>query len=135
MCLLSVQSPRNGASDSRLEARAGEIDSRTVYLIAARGNFWREFVRGESSEHAKISAVPLPSVLAVIPARDEAAVVGKAIASLADQRYSGRFHIVVVDDSSSDGTAQAARAAAPPALLTVVSARPLPPVGRASSGP
>lgn len=98
-----------------------------VYLIAVRGNFWREFIQGEPSEDANISAVPLPSVLAVIPARDEAAVVGKAVASLANQRYSGRFHIVLVDDGSSDGTSQAARASARPALLTVVAARPLPP--------
>lgn len=97
-----------------------------VYLIAARGNFWREFVRGGPSEHAKKICGPLPSVLAVIPARDEAVVVGKAVASLANQRYGGRFHIVLVDDGSSDGTAEAARASAEPGLLTVVAARPLP---------
>src|SRR5215467_10591165 len=98
-----------------------------VYLIAARGSFWREFVRREPNGHAKQSVVPLSSVIAVMPARDEAAVVGNAVASLADQRYNGRFHIVVVDDGSSDGTAEAARAAARPALLTAVPARPLPP--------
>jgi glycosyltransferase involved in cell wall biosynthesis len=95
--------------------------------MAARGDFWREFVRWEPNGHGKKSVVPSPSVLAVIPARDEAAVVGRAVASVADQRYAGRFHIVLVDDGSSDGTAQAARAAAPPGLLTVVPARPLPP--------
>ena len=62
----------------------------------------------------------------MIPARDEAALVGRSVASVADQRYAGRFHIVLVDDGSSDDTAAVARAAAPPALLTIVRARPLP---------
>jgi hopene-associated glycosyltransferase HpnB len=53
--------------------------------------------------------------------------VGYAVASVANQRYAGRFHILLVDDGSSDGTVQAARAAAPPSLLSVVPARPLPP--------
>ena len=97
-----------------------------VYLIAARGNFWREFARPEPDVPVKSPAAFPPSVLAVIPARNEAAVVGRSVASLADQRYAGRFHIVLVDDGSSDETAAAAREAAPPALLTIVRARPLP---------
>lgn len=97
-----------------------------AYLIAARGNFWLEFARPEPDAPAKNPAAFPPSVLAVIPARNEGAVVGRSVASLADQRYAGRFHIVLVDDGSSDETAAAARAAAPPALLTIVRARPLP---------
>jgi hopene-associated glycosyltransferase HpnB len=65
-------------------------------------------------------------VVAIVPARDEADVIGKAVASLAAQQYGGEFHVVVVDDASSDGTAEAARAAAPARLLTVVPANPLP---------
>jgi hypothetical protein len=44
-----------------------------VYLIATRGSFWREFVRWEPDGHASKTVAPLPSVLAVIPARDEEA--------------------------------------------------------------
>ena len=74
--------------------------------------------------------VPPRSIVAVIPARDEAAVIDRAIASLLAQRYPGPFHILIVDDQSSDGTAEVPRAAAA-ALgsvdrLTVVAARPLP---------
>ena len=97
-----------------------------LYLIAARGSFWREFSRREPDDPANTPTAPPPSVLAVIPARNEAHVVGGPVASVASQRYAGRFHIVLVDDGSSDETAAAARAAAPPALLTVVRARPLP---------
>jgi hopene-associated glycosyltransferase HpnB len=65
--------------------------------------------------------------VAIVPARDEADVVGRAIASLAAQRPPGYFHIILVDDHSTDGTGAIAAAAAPRDLLTVVSAAPLPP--------
>ena len=52
----------------------------------------------------------LASVTVLIPARDEAASIGRTIGALAAQ---GRgLAVVVVDDESSDGTADAARAAA-----------------------
>ena len=54
----------------------------------------------------------LPGIVAVIPARNEAGVVAKAVASLAGQDYEGAFHIVLVDDASEDGTAAIARASA-----------------------
>lgn len=69
-----------------------------------------------------------PSVVAVSPARNEAAVVGRAIASLLAQDYAGDFRIVLVDDHSTDGTAEAARQAAGAQLgrVAIVAARPLP---------
>ncbi|MGD0669855.1 MAG: glycosyltransferase [Bryobacteraceae bacterium] len=93
-----------------------------VYLLAFRGGFWRM----ESAPAMGAPAAPLPSVVAVIPARNEGELVGQAIRSLAQQDYSGEFHIVLVDDGSSDGTAGAARQAAGAELLTVVRAAPLP---------
>jgi len=93
-----------------------------IYLFAFRGGFWRM----ESAEPMNAPAAPLPAVVAVIPARNEAEVVGQAIRSLANQDYKGGFHIVLVDDSSSDGTADVARTAAESELLTVVRAAPLP---------
>jgi hopene-associated glycosyltransferase HpnB len=73
------------------------------------------------------SSVPdAPRIVAVVPARDEAAVIGQAVASLSAQRAPGYFHIVLVDDHSSDGTADLARAAAPSDRLTIVRAAPLP---------
>jgi hopene-associated glycosyltransferase HpnB len=96
-----------------------------IYLIAFRGGFWRV------PDGAVVVGPPSScSVVAVIPARDEADVIGRAVASLFAQDYRGELHIIVVDDRSSDGTAAAARAAAAGTgaadRLTVVTAEPLP---------
>ncbi|HVA12871.1 MAG TPA: glycosyltransferase [Stellaceae bacterium] len=94
-----------------------------AYLLLARGFFWR--ARVETS-----SPLPqqFPRVVAVIPARNEADGVGRAVASLLDQDYRGAFSIVLVDDHSNDGTAEVARAAAAgnEDRLTVVAAGSLP---------
>ena len=97
-----------------------------MYLIAFRGSFWQ--VRDEAALTA--AAHPTRSVVAVIPARDEADVIGPAVGSLLAQDYSGPMHIVVVDDHSGDGTAAIARDAAAGAgaaeRLTLIAAEPLP---------
>lgn len=89
-----------------------------LYLLGGRGFFWR------LSEGA---APPLRqenlSIAVVIPARDEAANIGAAVASLLAQNYPGPLHVIVVDDHSSDGTAQAAGVGD---RLTVLAADPLP---------
>src|SRR5581483_2745841 len=94
-----------------------------VYLVFARGRFWLEFYRRHPVPGPLIRP---PSIVAIIPARNEADVVGEAIRSLCAQKYPGPFHIVLVDDGSTDGTAEAARAAASGDKLTVVTAGPLP---------
>jgi hopene-associated glycosyltransferase HpnB len=92
-----------------------------LYLLLARGDFWR--MRPEVSSGAPDT--PAPSVTAVVPARNEADVVGCSVASLAAQRYAGEWNMILVDDASQDGTAAIARQAAPG--LRVISAPPLPP--------
>jgi hopene-associated glycosyltransferase HpnB len=93
-----------------------------IFLLADRGGFWR------MRDSRPAASVPraAPGVVAIIPARNEAAVVAQAVASLAKQRYRGPFHIVLVDDASTDGTAACARAAVPSDLLDVVPSAPLP---------
>lgn len=59
-----------------------------------------------------------PWVSIVVPARNEAEVIGGAVADLGRQAYADangpRFDVVVVDDGSTDGTGAQARAAAAP---------------------
>src|SRR5579885_800543 len=82
-----------------------------VYLVFARGNFWwlRDF-DDDIAPHDELKR--WPRVVAVVPARNEAATIGRAVKSLARQAYDGELSVVVVDDRSEDGTAEFARHAA-----------------------
>ena len=104
-----------------------------LYLILGRGFFWlgRERDEETAAGQGPSAQKSWPSVIAVIPARDEAECIGDTVASLLRQDYPGAFKVMVVDDQSRDGTAQVARDAAA-ALgvgerLTVISGRALSP--------
>ena len=107
-----------------LELAAAATLAFWLYLLFFRGAFWREFLKRDAPPEGPLRHPP--RIVAVIPARNEAPTVARAVASLAAQHYPGVFHIIVVDDDSTDGTAAAARAAATPDVLTVVHAAPLP---------
>jgi len=79
-----------------------------IYLLLARGNFWRL----SEDDIAPKSLENWPRVVAIVPARNEAETIARAVASLASQDYPGEFEIFVVDDQSEDGTAALARQAA-----------------------
>ncbi|MFI4974059.1 MAG: glycosyltransferase [Caulobacterales bacterium] len=81
-----------------------------VYLLAFRGGFWLARERDDREEPAPPAT--WPSVAAVVPARNEADVVGRSVGSLLAQDYPGAFRVILVDDSSDDGTADVARRAA-----------------------
>jgi hopene-associated glycosyltransferase HpnB len=74
-------------------------------------------------------AHPLPSVTAIIPARNEADALPACLPTLLAQDYRGPFRVIVVDDDSTDETAKIASelGAAASADVTVVNARPTPP--------
>jgi hopene-associated glycosyltransferase HpnB len=100
-----------------------------LYLLVGRGGFWLSRV-------ADVVAPPdrpqqAPKVVAVVPARNEAAVVGACLGTLLRQTYSGAFSVILVDDESEDGTAQLSRAAAEEAgaadRLTIVTGTAVPP--------
>ncbi len=99
-----------------------------VYLLLGRGMFWLARERDDRDEPP--APARWPSVVAVVPARNEADVVAQAIRSLVAQDYAGPFRVVLVDDQSDDGTAELARAAAiwsgAEGRLQVISGRPLP---------
>jgi len=87
------------------------------YLLAARGAFWRVSTLLNPHEPAADAAPPRRAeaarrVVAVIPARNEAASIGDALLSLLRQDFDGSLHIVVVDDGSTDETVARAVAAA-----------------------
>jgi hopene-associated glycosyltransferase HpnB len=79
-----------------------------LYLLLAHRRFWRADQRLPQAAGLRAA---WPSVVAIVPARNEAAVVGEAVASLLAQDYPGSLHVVLADDGSSDGTAEAARRA------------------------
>ena len=97
------------------------------WLLALRGGFWRV----EPAACAHPDPERWPAVVAVVPARDEAATIGSTVASLLASDYPGDLRVVVVDDHSADGTAElaraAARAAGAEARVRVVAAPDLPP--------
>ncbi len=99
-----------------------------AYLLLGRGGFWRMALDDASS------TPPGPStrkVAVIVPARNEAAVVGPAVESLLGQDFTGAVHIFLVDDHSSDATRdvalRSAEHAGSPNRLTLMRARDLPP--------
>ena len=98
-----------------------------VYLLAAHGGFWRSAQRDDAdaatasddgdvattSDDVDAAAgsddIAWPTIVAIVPARDEAAVIGETLQSLLRQDYRGSFSVIVVDDHSSDGTAALVR--------------------------
>lgn len=109
-----------------------------LILILFWGQFWRcdQRLQGDSGSKAFNSqagnAQALPTIAAVIPARNEAEVIETSIRSLLNQDYPGDLSITVVDDQSDDGTATlvmnlSQEASAQNRSLQVLAGKPLPP--------
>ncbi|MFI6583458.1 glycosyltransferase [Embleya sp. NPDC050493] len=77
-----------------------------LYLTLCHGWFWRTDVRLTGSPGPVADAV---SVAVIVPARDEAAVLGDSLPTLLAQDFPGRAEVLVVDDGSTDGTGELAR--------------------------
>ncbi|SJZ82832.1 hopene-associated glycosyltransferase HpnB [Enhydrobacter aerosaccus] len=90
-----------------------------LYLVLARGGYW--LARERDDKDVPADPVRWPSVTAVVPARNEADVIGQSIGSLLRQDYPGTFRVILVDDDSDDGTAATARRVA----ATLGTGRPL----------
>ena len=95
-----------------------------LYLVLARGGFWRAREHDDREQPPEPAA--WPAVTAVVPARNEADVIGRAIGSLLAQDYPGSFRVILVDDQSTDGTADVARHAIGAERLQVIDGKPLP---------
>ncbi|MFM7439890.1 MAG: glycosyltransferase [Snowella sp.] len=92
-----------------------------------RGSFWQ-------ADQCLVENLPelsvYPSIIAVVPARNEAEVLPISLKSLLTQEYPGKFSVILVDDRSTDGTATVGREIAEKLnqaeRLTVISGEPLP---------
>lgn len=88
----------------------------SVAALAERGDAVNDRVyRSDSTElyPAPSNESPAwPTVVAIIPARDEVDMIALSVGSLLRQDYPGAFSVIVVDDQSTDGTAAAASVAA-----------------------
>ncbi|HET9896008.1 MAG TPA: glycosyltransferase [Streptosporangiaceae bacterium] len=94
-----------------------------IYLLGFRGAFWLT----DQRLPPQATMATWPDVTAVIPARDEAAVLPRSLPGLLSQDYPGRLRVILVDDESSDGTAQvAAQVASGVGEVTVVTGTPTP---------
>jgi hopene-associated glycosyltransferase HpnB len=76
-----------------------------LYLLVGHGRFWRIGVRLP----AGTDPATWPAVVAVVPARDEAAILPGTLPTLLAQDYPGSLRVLVVDDASTDGTGELAR--------------------------
>ena len=78
-----------------------------IYLLAFRDGFWRadQVLAGSTDASG-------PRVVAVVPARNEADGIERAVDSLLRQDYRPPLTVVLVDDESDDETATIARKAA-----------------------
>lgn len=92
-----------------------------AWLLALHGRFWQ-------SGPALPAATPraAPGVAIVVPARDEARLIARSLASLLAQDYPGPYRVILVDDNSRDGTAAIARALPGAEPLTVIHGRARP---------
>ena len=97
-----------------------------AYLLLGRGRFW---LIGNIIAPPGAPG-PARRVAVIIPARNEAGVIGQTLASLLAQANES-LHVFLVDDASADTTADAARQAATSLgkadSLTILPSRPLPP--------
>jgi hopene-associated glycosyltransferase HpnB len=76
-----------------------------AYLVVGHGGYWRA-----SQWLPQITGEPgrWPDVVAVVPARNEAAILPATLPALLGQDYPGPLSVILVDDGSTDGTAEVA---------------------------
>jgi glycosyltransferase involved in cell wall biosynthesis len=95
-----------------------------IYLLSFRGGFWRIPRHLAPVEPRQVSG---GRVAVVIPARNEADVIGPALTSLLEQDFPTPLHIFLVDDASTDRTAEVAKLTAGRAgrnCLTIITGQP-----------
>ena len=75
-----------------------------LYLAVGHGRFWRTSIQLP----APATLDRWPSIVAVVPARNEAAMLPETLPTLLASDYPGAFRVIVVDDDSTDATGEIA---------------------------
>ncbi|HEX4724381.1 MAG TPA: glycosyltransferase [Pseudonocardiaceae bacterium] len=75
-------------------------------LLLGNGGYWR---MNQRLPVATEEPTRWPSVVAVVPARNEAEILPDTLPTLLGQDYPGDFRVIVVDDASTDGTGDVAK--------------------------
>ena len=88
-----------------------------LYLLLAHGRFWQAGPMLQADR-----PVDAPAVAVVVPARNEAPVIERALRSLLSQDYPGPFRVILIDDNSTDPTSAIARGIGNPRLEIVAGA-------------
>lgn len=99
--------------------------SLTIWLVLLFGRGWFWLARERDDTPMPLPS-QWPSVVAIVPARNEADVIATSLGSVLKQDYPGHFHVILVDDQSADGTADIARGLND-ARLEVLNGAPHPP--------
>ena len=83
-----------------------------LYLCLFRSLFWLANQRLENLPIDIRDTISFPSIIALIPARNEEDVIARCIGSLLKQDYQGELLIILIDDASNDATIKVAQSAA-----------------------
>src|SRR5579862_3498710 len=79
-----------------------------VYLAIGHSGYWLTRQRLPRAAAGGADPDRWPDVTAVIPARNEAAMLPVTLPTLLNQDYPGTLTVILVDDCSTDGTAEVA---------------------------
>jgi glycosyltransferase involved in cell wall biosynthesis len=88
-------------------ARLGERSLLGLFVVLLLVNTERS--RGSMSLGADRDGTPISAIAVVIPAHNEASVIGRSLRSLLESARPGEFDVVVVTNGSTDATAEKAR--------------------------
>lgn len=80
-----------------------------IYLWLGHGRFWYADQRLSRDGSISFKTIQWPTVVVIVPARNEADVIECTLRALLEQDYPGEFHVVMVDDQSEDRTGDIAR--------------------------
>ncbi len=80
-----------------------------LYLTFGHGRFWYADQRLRRDGPISRQVTQWPTVVTIVPARNEADVIQRTLRSLLEQDYPGEYQVVMVDDQSDDGTGDIAR--------------------------